>query len=50
MGELEIIEQILLIEQIQQERKASNKLLSYNTGEKKHLKQMKWGKQNENRR
>lgn len=50
MGELEIIEQILLIEQIQQDRKASNKLLSYNTGEKKHLKQISFHKCNKKNR
>ena len=38
-GEMEIVEKILEIERIQKERKKKNKLLTYNTGEIKHLKQ-----------
>ncbi len=37
---MNIVEEILKIEKIQEERKQKNKLLTYNTGEKKHLKQI----------
>ena len=41
---MNLIEEILKIEQIQKERKIKNKLLSYNSGEKKHLKQIEFHK------
>lgn len=41
---MEIVEKILKIEKIQQERKQKNKLLSYNSGNKKHLKQIAFHK------
>lgn len=37
---MSLVEQILEIEHIQAERKRKNKLLYYNTGEKKHVKQL----------
>jgi len=40
MGEMEIVKRILEIERIQKERKLKNKLLNYNSGEVKHLKQL----------
>ena len=44
MGRVEIIQKLLKIQQIQQTRKDNNKLLYYNTGEKKHLKQIEFHK------
>ena len=41
---MEIVEKILRIEQIQQQRKLKNKLNFYNTGDKKHLKQIAFHK------
>ncbi len=41
---MELIEKILQIEQIQQERIKKNKLKTYNSGEKKHLKQLAFHK------
>ena len=43
-SKMNLIEEILKIEQIQKERKIKNKLLSYNSGEKKHLKQIEFHK------
>ena len=43
-AEMELIEKILEIEKIQQERILKNKLLTYNSGEKKHLKQIAFHK------
>ena len=41
---MEIVERILKIEQIQNERKLKNKLLTYNTGDKVHKKQIEFHK------
>lgn len=41
---MEIVDEILKIEKIQKERKDKNKLLQYNAGEKKHLKQIAFHK------
>ena len=41
---MEIVKKILEIERIQKERKRKNKILYYNTGEKKHLKQLEFHK------
>ena len=43
---MNLVEEILKIEQIQLERKLKNNLLNYNTGEKKHLKQIEFHKCN----
>ena len=40
MSKMKTIEKILEIEQIQKQRKIKNKIFSYNTGDKKHLKQI----------
>ena len=50
MANMELVERILEIEQIQKERKRKNKLLSYNTGDKKHLKQIAFHKCNKKNR
>lgn len=41
---MEVVKKILQIEKIQEERKQKNKLLFYNSGEKKHLKQLAFHK------
>ena len=41
---MDLVEEILKIEEIQRQRKLKNKLLTYNTGEKKHLKQIEFHK------
>lgn len=41
---MDLIEEILKIENIQQKRKKNNKLQEYNSGEKKHLKQIEFHK------
>ena len=47
---MNLVEQILEIEQIQKIRKQKNKLLTYNTGEKVHLKQLAFHKCNKKNR
>ena len=44
MNKLEIVKQILEIEAIQKQRIKKNRLLTYNSGEKKHLKQIEFHK------
>jgi len=50
MSDKDLVKQILQIEAIQKERIKKNKLLSYNTGEKKHLKQLEFHKCNKKNR
>ena len=47
---MKLVEEILKIEAEQKERKAKNKILYYNTGEKKHLKQLAFHKCNKKNR
>ena len=47
---MNLVEEILRIEHIQRERKKKNKLLDYNAGEKKHLKQIEFHKCNKKNR
>ena len=44
VGEMNVVEEIIKIETIQKERTSQNKLLKYNSGEKKHLKQIEFHK------
>ena len=44
VGEMNVVEEIIKIEAIQKERINKNKLLKYNAGEKKHLKQIEFHK------
>lgn len=41
---MDLVKQILKIEKIQEERRKNNKLLNYNSGSKKHLKQIEFHK------
>ncbi len=50
MDEMNLVEEILKIEAIQQTRKAKNKLAFYNSGKKKHLKQIEFHKCNKKSR
>lgn len=50
MVEMNLVEEILKIEAIQQTRKAKNKLAFYNSGNKKHLKQIEFHKCNKKSR
>ncbi len=44
MGQMELVEEILKIERIIDDRKKKNRLLTYNTGEKIHVKQLAFHK------
>ncbi len=44
MVKMNLVEEIVKIERLQAERKQKNKLLTYNTGEKKHIKQLAFHK------